>query len=54
MVRTRSEPRTQTHVMRRATQGKSNEEIQCCLKRYIARELYLLILANLSDATTVT
>jgi len=54
MVRMRSEPRTQTYVARRAAQGMSNKEIQRCLKRYIVRELYPLILADLSDAATVT
>lgn len=47
MVRMRSEPRTQAYVMRRTAQGMSNKEIQRCLKRYIVRELYPLILADL-------
>ena len=54
MVRMRSEPRTQAYVSRRAAQGMSNKEIQRCLKRYIVRELYPLILADLSDAATIT
>jgi transposase len=54
MVRMRSEPRTQAYVMRRAAQGMSNREIQRCLKRYIVRELYPLILADLSDAAIIT
>ncbi len=54
MVRMRSEPRTQIYVARRAAQGMSNKEIQRCLKRYIVRELYPLILADLSDAATIT
>ena len=54
MVRIRSEPRTQAYVMRRTAQGMSNKEILRCLKRYIVRELYPLILADLSDAATVT
>ncbi len=54
MVRMRSEPRTQIYVARRAAQGMSNKEIQRCLKRYIIRELYPLILADLSDAATIT
>lgn len=37
---------------RRAAQGMSNRE--CCLKRHIVRELYPLILADLSDAATIT
>ncbi|WP_148906854.1 transposase, partial [Nitrosomonas communis] len=54
MVRMRSEPRTQSYVARRAAQGMSNKEIQRCLKRYIVRELYPLILADLSDAAAIT
>ena len=49
-----SEPRTQAYVMRRTAQGMSNKEIQRCLKRYIVRELYPIILADLSDAATIT
>jgi transposase len=40
IVRMRSEPRTQSYVTRRTTQGMSSKEIQRCLKRFIARELY--------------
>lgn len=40
--------------MRRTAQGMSNKEIQRCLKRYIVRELYPLILADLSEAATIT
>ncbi len=53
MVRMRSEPRTQSYVARRAAQGMANKEIQRCLKRYIVRELYPLILADLSDAAAL-
>ena len=49
----RSKPRTQADVMQRTAQGMSNKEIQRYLKRYIVRKLYPLILANLSDASTV-
>jgi hypothetical protein len=31
----------------------SNKEIHRCLKRYIVRELYPLILADLADSTPV-
>lgn len=54
MVRMRSEPRTQAYVTRRTTQGMSSKEVQRCLKRYIARELYPLILADLADAANVS
>ncbi|MBK5415395.1 hypothetical protein JFV26_13440 [Pseudomonas sp. TH31] len=49
MVRMRSDPKTQSYVARRGAQGLSSKEIQRCLKRYIVRELYPLILADLAD-----
>jgi transposase len=50
LVRMRSEPRTRAYVARRTAEGLSTKEIQRCLKRYIVRELYPLILADLADA----
>lgn len=50
LVRMRSDPRTRAYVARRTTEGLSGKEIQRCLKRYIVRELYPLILADLADA----
>lgn len=47
MVRMRSEPRTRAYVQRRSTEGMSNKEIHRCLKRYLIRELYPCILADL-------
>jgi transposase len=49
MVRMRSDPRTRAYVARRTAEGLSTKEIQRCLKRYIVRELYPLILADLAD-----
>lgn len=49
MVRMRSDPRTRAYVARRTAEGLSPKEIQRCLKRYIVRELYPLILADLAD-----
>jgi len=54
MVRMRSEPRTRAYVERRTAEGMSNKEIQRCLKRYIVRELYPLILADLAMAATIS
>ncbi|MCI0151952.1 IS110 family transposase [Paraburkholderia sediminicola] len=51
MVRMRSDPRTRAYVERRTKEGMSNKEIHRCLKRYIVRELYPLILADLADST---
>ena len=50
MVRMRSDARTRAYVARRTAEGLSPKEIQRCLKRYIVRELYPLILADLRDA----
>lgn len=50
MVRMRSDPKTQVYVDRRTAEGKSSKEICRCLKRYIARELYPLILADLEES----
>jgi transposase len=46
----RSDPSARAYVARRTAEGKSTKEIQRCLKRYIVRELYRLILADLKDA----
>jgi transposase len=54
LVRMRSDPRTRAYVARRTAEGLSTKEIQRCLKRYIVRELYPLILADLADATCQT
>jgi len=48
MVRMRSDPRTKLYVERRSTEGLTNKEICRCLKRYIVRELYPLILEDLN------
>jgi hypothetical protein len=46
----RGDPRTQQYVDRRTKESRSNKEIQRCLKRYIARELYPKILNDLTSA----
>ena len=40
LTRMRSCPRTRAYITRRTAEGKTTREIQRCLKRYIARELY--------------
>ena len=50
MVRMRSEPRTRLYVDRRTKEGLSKKEIHRCLKRYIVRELYPLILQDFRAA----
>jgi hypothetical protein len=54
MVRMRSDPRTRAYVERRTREGMSNKEIHRCLKRYIVRELYPLILSDLADSACAT
>ena len=41
--------RTRGYAERRAREGKSQREIIGCLKRYIAREVYNTLQADLSD-----
>ncbi len=43
--------RTRTYAERRAREGKSQREIMRCLKRYIAREVYNTLRADLADLT---
>ena len=54
LVRMRSDQRTRAYVERRTKEGKSNREIQRCLKRYIVRELYPLILADLAESAQLS
>ena len=53
MVRMRSDARTRDYVAKRSSEGLSKKEIHRCLKRYIVRELYPLILADLKDAASI-
>ncbi|WP_370629062.1 transposase [Chromohalobacter israelensis] len=50
IVRMRSEPRMRAYVKRRTQEGHSTKEIYRCLKRYIMRELYPLIIKGLQAA----
>jgi hypothetical protein len=43
-------PTTKNYIARRTAEGKSSREIQRCLKRYIARQLY----RALNASTTLT
>lgn len=51
MIRMRSDPRTKLYVARRTAEGLSDKEIQRCLKRYIARELFPIILEDLKNSS---
>ena len=50
--RIRREPRTQEYVARRTAEGKSKREIIRCLKRYVAREIYGILVSNLALSPT--
>jgi transposase len=43
MVRSTCDPRTKRYIERRTAEGKSRREIMRCLKRYIAREVFALL-----------
>jgi len=45
LSRMRWDPRTRAYVQRRTEQGLSKKDIIRCLKRYIARELYYLLIS---------
>lgn len=44
--------RTREYANRRTGQGKSTKEIIRCLKRYVARELFPIVVASLTSETT--
>jgi transposase len=50
IVRMASDPATQSSVQRRTREGLSKKEILRCLKRYIARQLYRLLLGPIRCA----
>lgn len=52
-VRTISDPRTRAFVAKRTATGNSRREIMRMLQRYLARELYPLIIDALRTASVV-
>jgi transposase len=48
VVRMRIDERTRRYVARRTAEGKSRREIMRCLKRYIAREVYRVLVSAAS------
>ena len=46
VVRLRYCPRTRAYAARRTAEGRSKREIVRCLKRYIARELYGILVSR--------
>jgi transposase len=53
LCRLRHDPATQAYVARRASEGKSKKDIIRCLKRYIAREVYAAIQADLNPRSAL-
>jgi transposase len=45
LARMRRDRRTQEYVARRTAEGKSKREIIRCLKRYVAREAYRVLVS---------
>jgi transposase len=45
LARMRRDQRTQEYVARRTAEGKSKREIIRCLKRYVAREVYRVLIS---------
>jgi transposase len=46
LTRMAHDPRTRAYVARRTAEGKTTPEIMRCLKRYVAREVYRLLLKS--------
>ena len=51
LVRMRSDPRTRAYADRRTKEGMTKKEIHRCIKRYLVREVYPLILADLAASS---
>ena len=51
LARMRRDPRTKEYVARRTTEGKSKREIIRCLKRYVAREVYRVLISCGADSS---
>ena len=49
-VRMRVDERTRRYAARRASEGKSKKEIIRCLKRYVAREVYRVLVSSVSPS----
>lgn len=51
IVRMRHCPRTQAYITRRTTEGLPKRHIIRCLKRYVTREIYHALIADIADLT---
>ncbi|MCJ7437253.1 MAG: IS110 family transposase [Acidimicrobiia bacterium] len=54
MVRLSCDPETRAYADRRTKQGRSRRDTTRCLKRYIARQLFPLLIADIQDANALT
>lgn len=54
MVRLSCDPDTRAYADRRTKQGRSRRDTTRCLKRYIARQLFPLLIADLQHANALT
>jgi transposase len=52
LSRMRRDRRTQDYVARRTKEGKSKREIIRCLKRYVAREVYRVLIRTISESSS--
>jgi len=53
LARMRRDPRTQEYVARRTAEGKSKREIVRCLKRYVAREVYRVLISCVACSSPI-
>ena len=51
VVRMRTDARTREYVARRTAEGKNRREIMRCLKRYIAREIYGVLIPSVARSS---
>jgi transposase len=52
--RLRMDPRTRAYATRRLAEGRSKREVMRCLKRYLAREVFRLLVLTPSSANSIT
>ncbi|QZA07904.1 transposase [Mycobacterium sp. SVM_VP21] len=54
VVRLRRHQSTRDYLARRISEGRTKPEIMCCIKRYIAREIYHAVLPTRQEIPTQT
>ena len=54
LARMRRDQRTQEYVARRTQEGKSKREIIRCLKRYVAREVYGVLISCNARSSSIS